>query len=281
MHFLIAEYFHTRNCGSGSIRCQNPNLRTNMKPFLRTHSATRLLSLLLIGSTVSEPQAATIHWNMNSPTPSSTLPGGMAIPTLSRGNNNGTTTLLSTTSASSGYSFSVDGTPTAASGSNNAAAAARTGSLDLALNAYFEFSLATTTGYTAEITALGLATRRTSTGPTTISLRSSADNFASSLATFTSEAASTWTHSTATLVAPVYLADAATITFRLYGFDGTGTASANTANWRIDDLIVSATTLASPPDPSPVPEPASTTIPLAAAAALALSRRQRTETESS
>jgi len=246
-----------------------------MNALFQQNPVSRFLSLLLLGSSVSRPQAATIHWNMNSLAPSSTLAGGLTAPTLSRGNNNGTTTLLSTTSASSGYSFSIDGTPTAATGSNNAAAAARTGPLDLAQSAYFEFSLATTAGYTAEITALGLATRRTTTGPTTLSLRSSADNFASSLATFTSEAASTWTHSMATFVAPVYLADAATITFRLYGFNGSGSASANTANWRIDDLTVSATTLALPAEPSPVPEPGSTTIPLMTAAALGLSRRQR------
>jgi hypothetical protein len=246
-----------------------------MNPFLRPCTATRFLSLLLLGSSACHPEAATIHWNMNSQSPAGTLPGGLTVSTLSRGNNNGTTTLLSTTSASSGYSFVVDGTTTPASGTSNAAAAARTGPLDLALSAYFEFTLTTSAGYTAEIAALGLATRRTSTGPTKVSLRSSADNFANSLATFTSEAASTWTHSTATLAPPFYLADAATITFRLYGYDGTGSASANTANWRIDDLILEASTAALAPEPSPVPEPANATVPLAAAAAVGLSRRQR------
>ena len=201
----------------------------------------------------------------------------LTVGNLSRGNNNGTTTLLGNTSASSGYSFSLDGVGTSASGTGNAAAAARTGAFNAATNAYFEFSLTPASGFNGSLSALGFGTRRTTTGPTSMSLRSSLDGFASSLATFSAPANSTWTYQTATLGTPLTSAEDQAVTFRLFGVGGTGTAAANTANWRIDDLQATVGTIAVAP-PSGVPEPgtAMSTIVVGAAGIALAGRRRRT-----
>jgi len=176
------------------------------------------------------------YWDFATATPT-TQPVGWTISDLGRGNNNGTTTtLITSTSVSSGYTNSL-GIP--ASGTFNAGAAAGTGSLDVLTtnNAYFEFTVVSPAGNTnLAVTGITFGSRSTSTGPQGYSIRSSADSYASQLAGGSLANNSTWALSSNSLVFP--MTNGTTNTFRIYGYNGTGNAGPNTANWRIDDLVV-------------------------------------------
>jgi hypothetical protein len=183
----------------------------------------------IIFGTCATDFVGTANWNFNTENISSTPISGLSISAVSQGNNNGITTLLSSTSASSGY--------TGASGGNNAGAAARTGALSTAVNgsAYFEFSLTPASYLAATVTDITFGSRSTSTGPQAFSIRSSIDNYATDLATGSLSNNSTWTFEEVSLASqPLGLGTA--VTYRIYGHSGTGSASLNTANWRIDDL---------------------------------------------
>ncbi len=162
--------------------------------------------------------------------------------TLTRGNNNGTTNnTFSTTTVSTGYS--------GASGTVNAGVAARAGALDLTAgsgSAYFEFSLDADAGYSLTITELTFGTRSTSTGPQGIALRSSADGYVTDLATTTFSNNSTWVLKSM-LLSNYSTIPGSNITYRLYGYNGTGSPSTNTTNWRIDDLNIYGYTTFAPP----------------------------------
>jgi len=183
---------------------------------------------------------STILWNFTVATPTSGLPADVTGGTVTQGNNNGTTTLLTTVSASSGYA--------GVSGTFNAGAAARVGALNRAANgsAYFEFTLAPTPAAKLVVSALSFGTRSTGTGPQAFAIYSSADSFTTPVATGTLLNNSAWTLQTPA-VTPITGAIGAPLTFRLYGYNGAGGATANTANWRIDDLSVTLRTLATPP----------------------------------
>ncbi len=174
-------------------------------------------------------QAADVYWNFTTDTPTSGAPAGVTVSAVSQGNNNGTTTMLTTTSASSGY--------VGASGGNNAGAAARIGSLVTAANgsAYFEFTLTPSANVTFALTAISFGSRSTGTGPQAFTLRSSANGYASDIATGTMSANSTWAFQA---ISGLAFSSATPTTFRIYGYNGAGSATVGTANWRIDDLNV-------------------------------------------
>jgi len=193
--------------------------------------------------TVNTPDA--IYWDFTTANPTSGIPADVTGGTLTQGNNNGTTTLLTTTSVSSGY--------TGASGTFNAGAAARIGALNQAAggSAYFEFSFAPASGKQFAATALSFGTRSTSTGPQAYAIFTSVDNFAAPVASGTLTNNSSWRLITATLPGVISSAGEA-VTFRIYGYNGAGSPSASTANWRIDDLKLTAGVLAVPPVPPTV-----------------------------
>jgi MYXO-CTERM domain-containing protein len=209
-----------------------------------------------------------VYWDMGTVSSTSNNVGNLTVGDLTRGNNNGATPMISTSSVSSGYTFNLNGTSTSASGTSNAAAAARTGALTTGANgsAYFQFTLTADAGYSGSLTALGFGTRSTSTAPVSFTLRSSADGYASDLATATGLADGNWSYKTASLTTPASLTAATPVTFRLYGYGGSGSPNINVANWRIDDLTLTATTTA-------VPAPGA--IALLGVAGLVGSRRRR------
>lgn len=188
----------------------------------------RFSTLLILIFTVTGI-AQNVTWNFATASPSSGAVANLTVSALSQGNNNGTTTLITTTSASSGYVGST--------GTNNAGAAARVGAFSSVNSAYFEFTLTPAAGYTAALTDLTFGTRSTGTGPQAYSIRSSADGFASDLVGGTGTIAnnSNWALKTNFGLSSVSGTGTA-ITYRIYGHAGSGTDSANTANWRIDDL---------------------------------------------
>src|SRR5688572_10106979 len=178
---------------------------------------------------------STFSWNFGTdaanPNPSSGTPvAGLTISGVSQGNNNGTTVLLTTTSASLGY--------TGSSGQFNAGAAARVGALNLAASgsAYFEFTLTPDAEKTVSITNINFGSRSTGTGPQAYTIRTSLDAFASDAATAAVPNNSLW--ALYTNIVSVTSAEGAAATIRIYGYNGAGTPSVNTANWRIDDLSV-------------------------------------------
>lgn len=194
---------------------------------LRATRNALLATVLALGLGGASSSSAQVLWNFGTATPTSGVPTGLTIGAVSQGNNNGTTTLLTTTSASSGY--------TGASGGNNAGAAARVGVLNTGTSgsAYFEFTITPDANYSFTISGISLGSRGTTTGPTAYSIRSSADSYASDLATGTLTANSAWILRSNT---GLNINRSVATTYRIYGYGGTGSAGSGTANWRIDDL---------------------------------------------
>ena len=190
--------------------------------------------------------AATLHgqarWNFTDPDGNpSAVPTNITPSALTAAN--GGTLTLSSTSASAGYA--------GVSGGNNAALTARTGTFSATTSTYFEVTLTADPGFAVQIANVTVGTRSTGTGPLTLALYSSANNYTSALGTTTVASNSTWTLATlAASTAPALTLPA--VTLRLYGYDGVGSAGAG--NWRIDDLAINATavpapTIATPPSP--------------------------------
>jgi len=181
---------------------------------------------------LSAASEAQIAWNFTAgtATPSATV-ANVTTSDLVQGNNNGTTTFITSTSASSGY--------TGASGTNNAGLAARTGVINTAAggSAYVEFTLTPDAGYNVTLTAISFGTRSTATAPQAYTLRSSLDNYVADVATGTISNNSIWTLKSNSSLS-VTNTTGNPITFRLYGYNGSGSASSGTANWRIDDITL-------------------------------------------
>ncbi|MFY7734556.1 MAG: beta strand repeat-containing protein [Bacteroidia bacterium] len=156
-------------------------------------------------------------------------PANLTISNLSSANNGGTVTLISSGTPSSGY--------TGASGTNNAGAAAVSGALNTATSTYFEFTLTPTSGYYVTLSSISFGSRCTGTGPTNFAVRSSADGYSTNVATGTLTTNSTWALYNPTVTSTSSLGSAA-ITFRIYGYSGTGNT---TIVWRIDDLSLGLT----------------------------------------
>ncbi len=207
---------------------------------LRTLSAIYLIVLSL--SSVGQ---STITWNFTGATsgaPSSSAISNLTISNMSIGNSLGTvSTPISSTSASSGY--------TGSSGTNNIGNAARTGAISTGASgsAYVEFTLTPATGYTVELTNLSFGVRSTSTAPQAWSLRSSDDTYSTEIAGGTNSANNSWSLQTSSTFSKTSSAGTV-LTFRIYGYNGTGSPSNNTINWRLDDinLTVNVTSTVNP-----------------------------------
>lgn len=181
-----------------------------------------------------------IIWNFTglTGTPSSmvtNVSGGL----ITAANLNSGSLAFNSTSASSGYG--------GATGGGNAAVAARTGALSTATSTYLEFTLNPASGYAIQVTGLTLGSRGTATAPTFLTLYSSADNYTSALGSISVTANSTWL---AVSLSPFTVTGAAdtALTLRLFGSGGTGSVVA--ANWRIDDVSLSAAAITAVPEPS-------------------------------
>ena len=170
-------------------------------------------------------------YNFSSGTASAITPTSkISISPITIGNNNGTTTLITNASASTTY--------TGASGTYNAGASARVGTLNTATSgsAYFQFTITPNVGNAVSVTGINFGSRSTSTGPLAYAIRSSIDNYATNIATGTLTNTSAWALKLNSVNISSSIGTA--ITFRIYGYNGTGSNIANTANWRIDDIAV-------------------------------------------
>ncbi len=197
-------------------------------------------------ATLTTVAVTSVTWNFTTNgAPSTPLPAGVTGGTVTQGNNNGTTSFPDGVAASSGY--------TGFSGTGNIGFAARTGTLNTATggSAYLTFTLTPDAGKRVVVSSVSFAARRSNTGPQAWTLYSSTDNYTTALATGSISNASTWLLFTPSISAVNGTLGTA-VTFRLYGHGGSGSAAANTANWRIDDLAVTlavqtAPTITTPP----------------------------------
>jgi DNA/RNA endonuclease G (NUC1) len=216
----------------------------------------------LASLTVNPPPPSTVYWNFTTADPTSGLTADITGGTVTQGNNNGTTPLLTTTSASSGY--------TGVSGGNNAGAAARIGALvkvgtATTGSAYFEFTLNASAGKRLLASGISFGMRSTGTGPQAFGVYTSLDGFANPVASGTVLNDSNW-HLFTPAFSTVTGATGAPVTFRIYGYNGAGSPGANTANWRLDDLKLTVTTVF----PPPVPPVVTSTTPVANATDVAI-----------
>lgn len=136
-------------------------------------------------------------------------------------------------------------------------------------NNYFEFTLTPGAGYQFSAVSMSFDYRSTSTGPTTLAIRTSADSYAAPLGSFATTTDATWYSSGVVSLSLSNLTTATT--FRIYGFG----ASNNGGTLRVDNVTVNGSISA-----SPIPEPASFAL-LAGAATLGLSALRRRTPRSS
>jgi autotransporter-associated beta strand protein len=196
-----------------------------------------ILAMAAGACVASTAQATTITWDFGTTTPVATPDGGSTSDftggTASSNNNNGTvSTPINTTSASTTYA--------GASGQENIGAAARTGVLNTTAgtgSAYLAFSLTpTASNSTVAFSEFDFGSRSTNTGPASFQLQYSTDG-----TTFTNlgnAGTLTVTGNPWALYADTFslsLSSSTTVSFRLYGFGGSGTTTSGTENWRTDD----------------------------------------------
>jgi hypothetical protein len=116
-----------------------------------------------------------------------------------------------------------------------------TGGFNAATSTYFETTLSPTSSNSVALSGISFGARSTGTGPTSITIRSSIDAFASDLATFTVPNNSSYAFYSNSLSATGISGQA--VILRIYAFNGSGSAATNTANFRIDDLTINPTAI--------------------------------------
>lgn len=185
-----------------------------------------------------------LNWNFGTASTnassSSGTPVNFTISTITIGNSLGTvSTPINSSSASSGYAGS--------SGQMNVGNAFRIGSLNTASggSGYFEFTITPEEGYTFTLTNFDFGFRSTSTGPQAFALRSSQDSYATDLFTGSIGNNSSWSFKNNEVDFTSSTAGQA-ITFRLYGYGGSGSASSGTINGRMDDLTITVEAIPEP-----------------------------------
>jgi hypothetical protein len=194
-----------------------------------------LLLSLLCSITVFPQTSVSAYWNMQVLQPNTTGGANFQVSNLLQGNNFGTTVFLNNASSSAG---AYPG----ASGEFNAALACRTGTLikESGGSAYVSFSLTAAAGFKMSVQSIKVGVRSTLTGPQSLSLYSSADNYAVPLETRPLLANSVWSM---VQLSAASLSAKSQLEFRIYGYNGVGTAAINIANWRLDDLQVEGTVI--------------------------------------
>jgi PEP-CTERM motif len=241
------------------------------------NSVVFCLGALLFLPLVQSAQAGlpnAVYWDFGPSVPSASATSnsfsGLTVSPFSRGNDQGITggVLFNATSASTSYTTAAG---FANSAGTNAVADTLGGTLNTSSSTYFStaLSLDLSASFFLTITDVSLGSRSTSTGPTTLSLYGSTDGFSSDselLGSITVTANSVWAADDFSSLS-LAINPGETVSLRLYGSGGSGTASSG--NWRIDDLAIALSS-------SPVPEPSSLAlVALGGASCLLAFRRKR------
>jgi hypothetical protein len=175
--------------------------------------------------------AADVVWNFGA-TGTLSPTSGTPITNLTISDISGTGALTAPGSTgSSGYS--------GVSGGYNIGFSAKSGVLDTGTSAYFQFILTPASNASFLFSAVSFGTRSTSTGPKNYALRCSLDNYATDIVSGSTSADSVWylkSHGS------LSVASSSPVTFRVYGYGGTSTAS----NWKVDDVKISVSVNSGP-----------------------------------
>jgi hypothetical protein len=203
------------------------------------------LFLLLAGS--SEVMQAQITWNFGTTAVSGTAAVGALSPNITptvlsattQAQNVTTTVLFLTTPALAVPSVGYTG----ASASFCGNAFAKAAPFAAATSTYLQFVIAPTVATSwVNITAINWGNLSLALGgPTNFTLYSSVDNYTSSIGTATTTIGTTTWSLVSPTITPITGAVGTAVTIRIYGYGGTGTPSATIPNWRVDDVIISAT----------------------------------------
>jgi hypothetical protein len=178
---------------------------------------------------------AQFTWNFTAATATGTVPN-LTAGSVTRVNNNtaNPTFLAAGAPASIGY--------TGASAGFNGNFCANIGVVNTATSTYAQVVITPAANFWVNITAIKWGNYSiSSTGPATLSIYTSIDNYSTAVATVASGTASTWN-----LLNPAFTPmngiTSTAVTIRIYASGGTaGTPAAGTANWRMDDLVITAT----------------------------------------
>jgi hypothetical protein len=180
--------------------------------------------------------AVGVYWDFTSASPATNaVPQGWTLGSVTQGNIFGSVVMLSSTSSN------ALGVYTGASSGTNAQIAAQVGALSLSNSAYFEIPIVVPDTDTNTLTDYGIqkivfGSRATSTGPQKYTIRTSQDNYASDIASGILGNNSVWAAYSNNNLGLIL--SKGTNTVRIYGSDGAGSASSSSANWRIDDLVM-------------------------------------------
>lgn len=178
---------------------------------------------------------AQFTWIFTTAAPSGTV-ANLTAGNVTRVNNNtaNPTFLAAGAPASTGY--------TGASGGFNGNSSANIGALNTATSTYAQVVITPAANYWVNISGIKWGNYSvSSTGPTTLSIYTSIDNYATPVATVASGTNVTWNLLNPTFT-PINGITGAAVTIRIYASGGTaGTPAAGTANWRMDDLVITAT----------------------------------------
>lgn len=220
-----------------------------------------VIGLALVATGMPLGAQTAITWNFSAGTAAATgSVANISASAISAGNTASSAAMVVNTTSASDFS--------GASGTYNAGVRTVTAaSLSTATSTYFEFTLTPTAGYSLTATALAFGTRSAGTGPTSIALYSSADNYLSSVASTAVSNNSTWSSVSLSGFTVSGLLNGA-VTFRLYAAPA---GTAGTPNWRIDDVTMTA---------SAIPEPSTYAVAGGVVALLAAALRRRRERSS-
>ncbi|MBU6159421.1 MAG: T9SS type A sorting domain-containing protein [Bacteroidetes bacterium] len=198
------------------------------------------------GATQTFTTTAAANWDFGITAPGTAVAVYNPYTKIALGNISAGNTLIASTGSS--FVFLTNSVPSSGysgiSARYNAGNVARTGALNTGANgsAYFEFSITPEIKHTFTLMGISFGSYATSSGPRNYSLRSSLDNYASEIAGDTLLSNSLWSLKSKKGL-NVLSASGSPVTFRIYGYGGTGTPTAGTINWRVDDVTVELSSL--------------------------------------
>ena len=187
-----------------------------------------------IGASTSSTSGQAL-WNFTATAAVSSNSSGLTISNISVGNsNNPATSYLDNVQPSTGYTGATGGNAVAMAEGGGGLSTANGGSV------YFEFTITPQSGYWFALNSIGFGSRSSNGngGPTAFALRTSVDNYATSVYTGALTANSAWDYISFGINSALANSSSA-ITYRIYGYNGANNTSS--INWRIDDLLLELT----------------------------------------